>query len=127
MQGHSAEAAYRGSTRSTASPKTVERKLLEENANRLESLQKQKDKNFPGYVKALHENLRLWLIFAGEAARDDNPMDSSLRAQLFALSDFVRNHTAKVLNENASVEILVEINRNVAAGLRGEVPRSQVA
>ncbi len=122
MQILSAEAAYRGSTRSTASPKTVERKLLEEHASRIESTQQEKDLNFPAFAKALHENLRLWLVFGTEAARNDNPMDPTLRAQLFTLSDFVRAHTSKVLNGNATVDVLVEINRNIAAGLRGQAP-----
>ena len=122
MPFDTAETVYRKSTRSTASPKTIERKLLEELASRLQESERHKKTQFADFAQALHQNLKLWLIFGTEAARDDNPMEKDLRGQILNLTDFVRKQTSAALNGTVSVAILVEINRNIAAGLRGETP-----
>lgn len=75
--------------------------------------------NFPALVQALQENRQLWTVFAAEVADDANELPLELRAQIFYLSEFTRVHTGRVLNENGSVEPLIEVNTAIMRGLRG--------
>ena len=69
-------------------------------------------------MSTLHENRRLWVLFAGDVASKDNLLPDTLRAQLFYLAEFTLQHTSKVLDGTASVDVLIEINTAVMRGLR---------
>jgi flagellar protein FlaF len=66
---------------------------------------------------AVHQNRRLWINIATLVADADNKLPNSLRARLFYLSQFVSQHSAKVLSEDASVSTLIDVNRSIMAGL----------
>ncbi len=76
--------------------------------------------HFPDLVAALHDNSRLWTVFATQVADRDNGLPRDLRARIFYLARFTHHHTPKVLSGAASVAPLVEINTAVMRGLRGE-------
>lgn len=73
---------------------------------------------FPQLAEAVFLNQRLWITLAADVAGGENALSSQLRAQIFYLSEFTRVHSAKVLNDGASPEILVEINTAIMRGLR---------
>ena len=120
MPQFNAQNAYTSSIRSTIDPRTAERRVLEQITARLRHAAKTRDTEFSKFAEALHDNLKLWLIFGGEAAREDNPMDANLRRQIFELAEFTRTQTSRVLKSETDVEILLEINENIIAGLRGD-------
>jgi flagellar protein FlaF len=68
-------------------------------------------------VQALHDNQRLWTTLAVDVADDGNGLPRELRARLFYLAEFTREHTRRVLNGEASAGVLVEINTAVMRGL----------
>lgn len=68
-------------------------------------------------VRALHENQQLWTTLAVDVVDDDNGLPQELRAKLFYLAEFARVHTNKVLSDEASAEVLVDINTAVMRGL----------
>lgn len=74
--------------------------------------------DFPQLAEAVHANRRLWNLLAQDVASDENKLPVEFRAQIFSLSIFVGKQTAKILEGNATVETLIEINRNVMVGLR---------
>ena len=68
---------------------------------------------------ALHDNRRLWALFATEAADPANPLPADLRARIRALGAFTQAHTSKVLRDGAPLGPLIEINTAVMRGLSG--------
>lgn len=69
---------------------------------------------------ALHENRQLWTLLAGDVADEGNALPAALRAQIFYLHEFTEAHSRKVLKDGAAIAPLIEINRAVMRGLRGE-------
>ena len=76
--------------------------------------------SFPALAEALHENRRLWTLLATSVADKDNQLPQQLRAQLFYLAEFTLQHTDKVLNKTADVDVLIEINTSIMKGLRAQ-------
>jgi flagellar protein FlaF len=72
---------------------------------------------FESLAKAVHDNRRLWVTIAADVSDDGNTLPKELRAQIFYLAEFTQHHSSKVLNEGASVEPLIEINRSIMSGL----------
>lgn len=87
---------------------------------RLSSAWANRKNDFPALVVALNENLSLWRALAIDVAEPSNALPAPLRAQLFYLYEFSDQHSAKVVANQASVEVLVDINTAVMRGLRGE-------
>ena len=73
---------------------------------------------FVELAEALHENLRLWTIVQGDVSADGNGLPDALRARLFYLGEFTRDHTRKVLKGEADADPLIEINTAIMRGLR---------
>ena len=76
--------------------------------------------DFPLLATAVHENLQLWCALAIDVADQDNGLPAALRAQLFYLYEFTAKHSQAVMANTASVEVLVDINKAVMRGLRGD-------
>jgi flagellar protein FlaF len=68
-------------------------------------------------VQALHDNQSLWTTLAVDVADDGNGLPRELRARLFYLAEFTREHTRRVLKGEASAGVLVDINTAVMRGL----------
>jgi flagellar biosynthesis activator protein FlaF len=71
-------------------------------------------------VQALHDNGALWRTIAVDVASSGNGLPSALRARLFYLHEFSLQHARKVLEGSASAEVLIDINKSIMRGLRGE-------
>jgi flagellar protein FlaF len=71
--------------------------------------------------QALRYNQLLWTIFQAELAKADNPLQRELREDLLNLSAFIDKRTFEVMAYPSpeKLSILIEINLNIAAGLRG--------
>lgn len=75
---------------------------------------------FAALARAIHDNRRLWTVLASDVADGQNALPEDLKARIFYLAEFTARHSGKVLNENASVAPLIEINTLIMRGLRGE-------
>ena len=73
--------------------------------------------DFPALAEAIHLNRRLWTLLASDVADTDNFLPEELRARIFYLAEFTDQHSRKVLNREAEVDILIEINRAILRGL----------
>lgn len=76
--------------------------------------------NFPAYVSALDLNQRLWTALVVDVADKNNHLPAELKARIIYLADFTRQHTSKILRDNASVLPLLEINMAVLRGLKSQ-------
>ena len=74
--------------------------------------------SFGALAEAIHDNNRMWTIFATGVADQDNRLPRDLRAQLFYLAEFALHHGRKVLSDAAPVQPLIDINTAVMRGLR---------
>lgn len=73
--------------------------------------------DFPELVSALHENRRIWTVFASAVARDDNALPAELRARIFFLSEFTDHITKQVMRGEDTGTALIEVNAAVLRGL----------
>jgi flagellar protein FlaF len=71
--------------------------------------------------EALMFNRKLWTIFLSEAQREENPNSLDVRQNIANLGVFVLSQTAalQMSPQREHIKPLIEINRNIAAGLSG--------
>ena len=71
--------------------------------------------------EALKLNQRLWTLFQAELSAEDNPLPPELKWQLLTLVEFIDRRTFDALAYPAQdkIPVLININRNIAAGLSG--------
>ena len=70
---------------------------------------------------ALKYNQRIWSIFQVEMSKDDNPLPDAIKQNIIMLSKFIdqRIFDTMAFPEKQKLNILIKINQNIAAGLRG--------
>jgi flagellar biosynthesis activator protein FlaF len=113
--------AYARVANTTASPRDIEAKALLMAANKLQAVMTNADATFEQASEALMFNRKLWSIFLSEAQRDENPHPLDVRQNIANLGIFVLSHTAalQISPQRDHFKPLIEINRNIAAGLGG--------
>ena len=104
----------------TRSLRSVEYDLLAQVTQRLRSAWANRETDFPGLVRALADNAKLWSTLASDVALPGNSLPAVLRARLFYLYEFTVQHSRQVMDDKASVEVLADINMAVMRGLRGD-------
>jgi len=114
-----AQRAYSDASTPTRTDKRVEYEAVARITHRLRTAAQQGPGGFAALVEALHDNRKLWNIFAVDVADTANPLPKELRARLFYLAEFTIQHTSKVLAQKATVTPLLEINTAILRGLRG--------
>jgi flagellar biosynthesis activator protein FlaF len=112
--------AYAAHDAPTRSHRAVEYDLLAQTTRRLRAAWTNRDGDFPGLVRALADNERLWSTLAADVALPGNSLPAALRARLFYLYEFTTHHSRAIRDGKASVEVLADINTAVMRGLRGE-------
>lgn len=113
--------AYGSVARKIASPRELEADLLLKAAARLQNVQDSWDAARPQLNDALLYNRKLWSIFLTSMTEPDCPLPVEIRQNIANLGVFVMNHTFEVMNqpERDSLRVLININREIAAGLLG--------
>jgi flagellar protein FlaF len=69
-------------------------------------------------VEAIDWNRRLWRTLAADCMDDRNTLTQDVRAKIVSLSLWVSKYSRKVTREKAPLDPLIEINRNIMAGLQ---------
>ncbi|MGD8667057.1 MAG: flagellar biosynthesis regulator FlaF [Desulfobacterales bacterium] len=71
--------------------------------------------------EALRYNQRIWSIFQSELAREDHEMPKKLRLDILRLAAFIDRRILETMAFPApeKLNIVIDINNNLAAGLRG--------
>jgi flagellar biosynthesis activator protein FlaF len=120
MSSAAAQAYARVAT-TTASPRENEAKALLMAANKLQTVMTNANATFEQMSEALMFNRKLWTIFLSEAHRDGNPQPLEVREKIANIGVFVLSHTAalQISRQRQHFKPLIEINRNIAAGLGG--------
>lgn len=101
------------------SPRDIEYELIARITRQLTAAASTADTGFGALVAALHDNERMWRTFAMDVAEPTNGLPAPLRAKLYYLYEFTAQHSPKVREATASVDVLIDINTAVMRGLRG--------
>ncbi len=115
-----ARTAYADASTIGQDTRGIEYKAFARITAQLSQSARHRDTAFSGLAEALHKNQRLWMILARDVALDSNPLPPPLKASIFYLAEFTRQHTTKVIREGAEVAPLIDINTAIMRGLRGE-------
>lgn len=77
----------------------------------------------------LRLNLRIWTIIQAEQTAGDNLLPDALRMNILTLCKFIDKHTIDTMIEPTQEKavVLININRNIAAGLLGSVSDDELS
>ncbi len=109
---------YTSTQKEGESLREIESRALLNCANKIHQAQKQPG-NCELYIDAIKLNQRLWTVFQVSLCEPDNPLPRDLKVTLLNLSRFVDKVSLRALTEYNPelLNSLIEINRNIAAGL----------
>ncbi len=115
--------AYSAINNVTMSGREIEASVLTKAALKLKDCQNNWDAHDreERLDEALKFNQRIWSIFQGELAKEDNPLPKNMRVDVLRLSAFVDRRILETLAapDPAKLGAVININNNIAAGLRG--------
>jgi flagellar protein FlaF len=116
-------AAYSTVQKVTSSGRELEALVLSRAARKLVEVQNNWNAHDRDEIldEALRFNQRIWSMFQGELMKEDNPLPRQLRADILSLSAFIDRRIFEVMTSPnpEKLNIIININLNIAAGLRG--------
>jgi flagellar protein FlaF len=117
---NSAALAYQQVGKQTVAPRVLEANLLSKSAAQLQRIRDDWDNAAHGLPAALVFNRRLWNIFLRSATSEESKLPRELRQNVANLGLFVMKHTVATESrpEPRKLDVLININRELAAGLR---------
>ncbi len=114
--------AYAKIAQATGSPRELEAQLLMRAAAKLQAIKDASSRQDGEVVSAIRYNRRLWLVFASSIGKPENPLPSEIKRNVANLANFIVNHSMKLESDSSHAQdrvgILININREIAAGLR---------
>jgi flagellar protein FlaF len=115
--------AYKQVDKNTISGRETEARVLTEAALKLKKCQDNwGSADLDAQLdEALRYNQKIWSLFQGELEREDNPLPGKLKIDILRLSAFIDKRIFEVMAFPApeKLNIIININQNIAAGLRG--------
>ena len=116
--------AYENVNKATMSGCEVEAAVLTKAARKLKACQDNWDApdRDEKLEEALNFNQRIWSIFQSELSRADHELPQKLRLDVLRLATFIDQRIFETLAYPSSekLNIVIDINNNLAAGLRSE-------
>jgi flagellar protein FlaF len=115
--------AYDSVSKATQSGRQIEAAVLTKAALKLKKCQDDWDAPDRGnqLEEALKYNQRIWSIFQSELSREDHQLPKKLRLDILRLAAFIDRRIFETMAFPApdKLNIVIDINNNLAAGLRG--------
>ena len=115
--------AYKTVDKTTMSGRETEARVLTQAALKLKDCQDnwQAENRDDKLDEALKYTQRIWSVFQGELAKPDNPLPRQLKINLLRLSSFIDKRIFETMSYPSPEKLtaVININRNIAAGLRG--------
>jgi flagellar protein FlaF len=118
MSNEHASTKYRQPAQQGGSPRETEGRALMEAARRL-AIAKDNPGDEAALVDTVRLNWRLWTIFQSEMTEVDIDLPEELRSNMLTLCNYVDKRTVEILSDPNPIllDVLININRNIAAGL----------
>jgi flagellar protein FlaF len=76
-------------------------------------------------IEALFKTHQLWSLLVRDLASNGNQLPSPVRDSLIGLGVWAMNYATAAISRDLPVEPLIEVNRNVADGLRAQAHHHQ--
>jgi flagellar protein FlaF len=119
---HNRTQAYAKTAQATGSPRELEAQLLLRAAAKLQAIKDAGVGADGDAVSAIRYNRRLWLVFANSIGKPENPLPSEIKLNLANLANFIIHHSMRLESDGTHAQervgVLININREIAAGLR---------
>jgi flagellar protein FlaF len=118
---HYAASAYSRTAQTGQTPRELEASILMKSASRLQGIRDDWANRSGELDEALTYNRKLWTVLVSSVTRPENPLPTPIKQNVVNLGLFIFNHTLSLMATPAPerIGILVSINRELAAGLRG--------
>ena len=119
---NTAAMAYGRTKQATVQPRDLEAHLLMKSAAQMQTIHDNWEDLNDTLNDALFYNRRLWSVFLDAVTADDSPLPKPIAQNIANLGFFVFNHTLKLQTKPDAEKLvtLISINREIAAGLRGD-------
>jgi flagellar biosynthesis activator protein FlaF len=106
----------------TQSPRELEASVLLKAASRLQVIRDNWDVKRTELDEALTFNRKLWTVLVSSATDAENPLPQAIKTNIANLALFIFERTITMMTEPAPEKLgaLININREIAAGLRGQ-------
>ena len=115
--------AYQKVDKATMSGRETEARVLTLAALKLKECQNnwENDTKHEQLDAALRFNQQIWSIFQTELVKNDNPLPQNIKQDVLRLSAFIdkRIFDTMAFPSPEKLNIIIKINQNLAAGLRG--------
>jgi len=112
--------AYQQAATRAESPRETEYRLFGQVTLALMDAAKCEPTDVRGRIDALDWNRRVWSVLGTACSDPDNGLPDALRASIISLSIWVAKHTSEVIRRKEEIEPLIEVNRMIMQGLRGD-------
>ncbi|MEO8756398.1 MAG: flagellar biosynthesis regulator FlaF [Devosia sp.] len=117
--------AYQQVGKQTVNPRELEAGLLSKSASNLQRIRDDWDSaTRDDLAVALRFNRRLWTVFMTSVTSPDSTLPQDVRQNVANLGIFIAKHMLQLQIEPAArkLDVLININRQLAAGLRATPP-----
>lgn len=114
--------AYAKTQTLALSQRELEARALLKAASKLQAIKENWEPSVLHIEDAISHNRKVWTIFLSSAMEEECQLPKDVRQNVIGLSRFVINQCMRILFEpdRSKLDLLIEINLNVAAGLRGQ-------
>jgi flagellar biosynthesis activator protein FlaF len=121
--------AYARTAQQTLQGRDLEANVLLKSAARLQGIRDNWEVRRGELEEALLANRKIWTIFVSAMSAEDCQLPNQVRSNIINLGMFVFNRTIQMAvdAQPQQLNILVDINRNIAAGLRGRAEGTDTA
>lgn len=111
--------AYKTTQNKTESPRDIEYRLLAQVTHALIVARENPDL-FGDRVKAVLWNRDVWSALRVDLSDPENLLPKQLRASLISISLWIEKETRAVMDGVGDLDAMIDINRNIMAGLKPE-------
>ncbi len=103
----------------------LESRALIKTASHLNLIKEHWDEKNSELEEALEKNRKLWAILASAVAENETPLPEEVKKSILSLAMFIFQRTVEILTHPApeKLNILININMNIAKGLGGNADK----
>lgn len=116
MQGYGAYKKVQGATVAQNGRDTEYRLLAQVTGNLIKA--EKGECTLQERLNAVLRNERVWAVFLDDVSHPENRLPAELKRNLASLAIWVMKETKSILDDDGTLEDLIEINRQIMAGLK---------
>ena len=120
MHATNAATAYANVSTAVLGPRDIEQRVFQQANGRLMAVRDNPDAPMVELAEAIYYNSRVWTTLAVDVFSDCNTLPDDLRGQLASLALFAQKTGRAVLRKEATVDVLIDLNKAIISGLNGD-------